>query len=73
MLSIVDDGVGIPPELREKVLERFFRIDASKGSGSGLGLAIVSEICERLQATLALRTPPGGVGLQVDVGFVPAP
>ncbi len=73
MLSVADDGVGIPSELRDKVLERFFRIDASKGNGSGLGLAIVREICERLRATLALRTPPGGVGLQVDIGFLPAP
>ena len=72
LLSVADDGVGIPPELRGKVLERFFRVDAAKGEGSGLGLAIVNEICERLQAPLVLRTPAGGAGLQVDISFASA-
>lgn len=72
LLSVADDGVGIPPALRGKVLERFFRVDAAKGEGSGLGLAIVNEICERLKAQLTLRTPAGGAGLQVDISFASA-
>lgn len=68
-LSVVDDGVGIPEALRNKVLERFYRIDESKADSSGLGLAIVKEICDALKARLTLLTPPGGRGLQVDIEF----
>ena len=69
LLSVADDGVGIPEALRKRVLERFFRIDESRADGSGLGLAIVREICERLKATLSLHAPPAGTGLQVDICF----
>ena len=69
LLRVVDDGVGIPPALHEKVLERFYRIDESRAGSSGLGLAIVKEICDVLKARIALRTPLGGRGLQVDILF----
>ena len=68
-LSVIDDGVGIPPELREKVFERFFRADESNPEGSGLGMAIVKEICDSLGATIALSAPVGGTGLEVEVLF----
>lgn len=45
-LDIEDDGPGIPPALRTRVLERFYRILGRDGEGSGLGLAIVKEITE---------------------------
>ncbi|MBS1228076.1 MAG: two-component system [Proteobacteria bacterium] len=69
LLSVTDDGVGIPPALQQKVLERFFRIDESRAGSSGLGLAIVKEICDRLKAQLSLHTPASGAGLQVDIRF----
>lgn len=68
-LSVIDDGVGIPVELREKVFERFFRIDESNPDGSGLGMAIVKEICDSLGATIVLGAPVNGSGLQVDIRF----
>jgi signal transduction histidine kinase len=46
-LTVADDGPGIPPEARERVFERFTRLDEgrSRGSGgAGLGLAIVREV-----------------------------
>lgn len=68
-LSVIDNGVGIPEPLRERVFERFFRVDESNPEGSGLGMAIVKEICDSLGATVSLSTPAGGEGLQVDVRF----
>jgi heavy metal sensor kinase len=48
-VTVADDGPGIAPELRERVFERFFRVDASRTrrtGGSGLGLAIARELVE---------------------------
>lgn len=68
-LSVIDNGAGIPEALRERVFERFFRVDESSPDGSGLGMAIVKEICDVLGAKVSLSTPAGGEGLQVDVRF----
>ena len=69
-LRVVDDGPGIPAEERERVFERFQRLDGSGAAGSGLGLAIVKEICVRHGAEVSLSDPPqGGHGLCVDVRF----
>ena len=49
MMRVVDTGVGIPPELREKVFERFFCVDESRSKetgGTGLGLAIVKHAAQ---------------------------
>jgi signal transduction histidine kinase len=44
-LAVTDSGPGIPPELRDRVLERFFRGDASRSTpGSGLGLSLVNAV-----------------------------
>lgn len=46
-LAVEDSGPGIPPELRERVFERFFRGPEARGQpGSGLGLAIAKSIVE---------------------------
>ncbi len=44
IIEIKDTGPGIPPEERQRVLERFYRVLGSDIEGSGLGLAIVKEI-----------------------------
>lgn len=49
VLSVRDDGPGIPPDLREKVFERFRRLDEDRSrqtGGTGLGLAIVRQIVD---------------------------
>jgi two-component system sensor histidine kinase TctE len=71
-LTVEDNGPGIPAELRERVFERFFRVDDSESGGSGLGLPIVREFARRSGAQVALRTPDAGVGLAVDVSFTAA-
>jgi signal transduction histidine kinase len=47
-LSVADSGEGIPPELLDRVFERFFRVDAARtrNGGSGLGLTISRAIVE---------------------------
>jgi len=47
-IVVSDDGPGIPPEEREKVRERFYRLDRSRTTpGAGLGLSLVSAVAAR--------------------------
>jgi two-component system, OmpR family, sensor histidine kinase QseC len=69
ILSVIDNGPGIPPKLRMRVFERFFRILGHQASGSGLGLAIVQQIASLHQAKVKLMDTPSGVGLRVNVYF----
>lgn len=73
LLSIEDQGPGIPAALREKVFERFYRIPGQLPSGSGLGLAIAERAAARNGARIALRDGPGGCGLRVEVRFAVPP
>lgn len=61
-LSVIDNGPGIPKELREKIFERFFRILGSAEDGSGLGLSIAKEICDRNHLRIYVEPGPEGVG-----------
>jgi two-component system sensor histidine kinase TctE len=69
ILSVIDNGPGIPVSERQKVFERFYRLDQTKPNSSGLGLSIVKEICDSLNADISLTTPKNEIGLQVDVAF----
>lgn len=64
VLRVQDSGAGVPPALRGKVFERFFR--AGGGSGAGLGLSIVARIVELHHGTITLGDSPFG-GLEVWV------
>lgn len=44
VLRVIDSGPGIPAELRERVFDRFYRVEGSRRPGCGLGLSIVSRI-----------------------------
>lgn len=71
-LSVTDDGLGIPPEERDNVLKRFYRVDAARSSqGSGLGLALVAAIARYHGAALTLDD--NGPGLAVRLAFVSPP
>ena len=64
---VADTGPGIPPEEREKVFERFYRLPGNQNEGSGLGLAIVAEIVASHNGKISLEAPPDGRGLVVEV------
>jgi signal transduction histidine kinase len=58
-LSVHDGGPGIPPEARERIFERFNRLESSRGTeGTGLGLSIVSAIAEAHGGTVLLSGAP---------------
>lgn len=61
-LAVEDHGKGIPKELQEKVFERFYQADASRGEGEhfGLGLSIAKELAVLLGGELSYRETPGG-------------
>jgi two-component system sensor histidine kinase TctE len=69
VLEVEDDGPGIPPAERERVLERFYRIPGTAGTGSGLGLAIVREIVQAHGARLAIGEGEEGRGCRVSMVF----
>jgi two-component system OmpR family sensor kinase len=62
VLSVCDNGPGIPEQLRSEVFERFARGDTSrsrKGGSTGLGLAIVSAVVKAHHGTITLESAPG--------------
>ncbi len=56
-LTVEDDGPGIPPELKERVFERFVRGAGDRGGSSGLGLSIVHAVAESHGGTVAIHSP----------------
>jgi len=71
-LTIADQGPGIPPSLRQKVFERFYRIPGQEQSGSGLGLAIAERAAARNGAAITLEDGIDGAGLGVTIRFAVA-
>ena len=62
-ISVVDHGEGIPPQVRDKIFQRFWRADTSRAretGGSGLGLAIVSSLVAVHQGSVEVSETPGG-------------
>jgi two-component system sensor histidine kinase TctE len=69
VLEVSDDGPGIPVDQRERIFERFHRLDNESTEGSGLGLAIVMEIAQRHGAVIAVDEGGSGAGTRVSVSF----
>ena len=68
-VEVEDDGPGIPPAERERVLERFYRVPGTPGTGSGLGLAIVREIAAGHGASMVIGEGAGEKGCRVAITF----
>jgi PAS domain S-box-containing protein len=62
LIEVVDDGLGIPMDERNRIFEKFYRLDPqqTKGvGGSGLGLYICRELVERMNGQLTVASEPG--------------
>lgn len=61
LLSVSDNGPGIPQREREHIFERFYRADKSRGTGHfGLGLSIAAEILHAHHGRISVSDTPGG-------------
>jgi two-component system, OmpR family, sensor histidine kinase QseC len=69
VLTVEDDGPGIPEPERERVFERFHRLPGQKATGSGLGLSIVRRVADVHGARVAIAAGPGEKGTRVSVSF----
>lgn len=61
LISVTDNGPGIPPEDRERIFEEFVRLEG-RAEGLGLGLAIVKRIADILEMPIDVGSAPGGSG-----------
>ena len=77
VVTVTDDGPGIPPDLHEAVFERFARADASRvrsgsgGQSTGLGLAIVAAVVAAHGGRVGLRSQPGWTEFSVRLPLRP--
>jgi two-component system sensor histidine kinase SenX3 len=62
ILTVTDDGIGIPSRELSRVFERFYRVDRARSretGGTGLGLAIVKHVAENLGGTVNVQSELG--------------
>lgn len=74
VLTVSDDGLGIAPGDRERVFERFVRLDESRGraeGGTGLGLALCRAIAQSMNGSIRVAEPlHGGATFEVTLPLV---
>ena len=62
LIEVADEGLGIPADERERIFEKFYRLDPQQThgvGGSGLGLYICRELVERMNGRLRVESEPG--------------
>ena len=70
-IVVSDTGLGIPPEHRDRIFERFYRVDKSRSKetgGTGLGLSIVKHIVELYDGTINIQSPDNN-GTKITIQF----
>ncbi|MFJ3779612.1 sensor histidine kinase, partial [Streptomyces sp. NPDC090075] len=76
VLTVHDDGPGVPAEDAERVFERFVRLDDARSrdqGGTGLGLAIARDLAHRHRGTLTLAPRTLGACFELRLPRAPAP
>jgi signal transduction histidine kinase len=71
IVVVEDRGPGIPPEHRDHMFERFWRIDHPSGSGAGVGLALVRRIAQLHNGSVRMEERSGG-GTRMILSFAQA-
>jgi two-component system, OmpR family, phosphate regulon sensor histidine kinase PhoR len=70
LVSVADNGRGVPADELSRLFERFFRGDRARTThGTGLGLAIVKHIVTAAGGVVEARHGPGGLGLEIRCFF----
>ena len=67
LIAVEDEGGGIPIEMRERVFEKFVRLDNERAEGLGLGLAIARGIVEAQEGRIEIGTGPNEKGTKITV------
>lgn len=74
IITVADQGPGIPQELRERVFEPFFRVDSARSrqsGGTGLGLALVRAIAELHGGSVSVEeAPTGGASIVLKIPVI---
>ncbi len=74
VLSVHDDGAGVPEAERERIFQRFARLDGARAAsrgGTGLGLAIARDIARQHQGTLVLDPSASGARFVLTLPAAP--
>ena len=73
-LSVIDSGRGIPKKYRERVFERFFRVDrgrAKQSGGTGLGLAISKHLARLMGYEIGMKpNKPSGCRFWIEINYL---
>ncbi|MDX2078468.1 MAG: sensor histidine kinase KdpD [bacterium] len=73
-VSVIDKGTGIPPELLERVFDKFYRLPGTTTGGTGLGLSISRGLAEAHKATIkAENMPEGGAKFTLILSLLQSP
>jgi len=72
MLSVHDDGPGVPAADRQRIFDRFYRVPGTPGRGSGIGLSLVARIASLHSASVEASEGLDGRGLGITLCFAAA-